>query len=165
MSDVIAEFSFVATSHGIVHGAPPFSHIFPPESLVLGSVGASKGAPTIFHADMEVTVVDIAIGVSKDTVTMEFASSKIAFVLVAKGIDVATSTFHRVLAPAPNVARSVDIGVHTVPVALVVVPFAFVGIARGILVGSLATEGSGLEVAFVLVAVSWSEGWQNEKKV
>ena len=157
MPDVVTELSFVSTSHGIEHGAPPFSHVFFPESLVLGPIGASKGAATIFHADMEVAVVDIAIGVAEDAATMELARSEITFVLVTEGINVVSSALHRVLTPATNVTRSIDIGIHTVSVALVVVPFAFVGIAGGILVGSLTAEGSSFEVAFVLVTVIWKE--------
>ena len=157
MPYIITELSFISTSHGIEHGAPPFSHVFFPEPLVLGPIGTSKGATAIFHADMEVAVVDIAIGVAEDTATMELARAKITFVLVTEGINVVSSALHRVLTPATNVTRSIDIGIHTVSVALVVVPFAFVGIVGGILVGSLTAEGSSFEVAFVLVTVIWKE--------
>ena len=151
MSDVIAELSFVSTSHGIEHGAPPCSHVFSPGSLVLGPIGASKSAAAIFHADMEVAVVDIAIGVAEDTAAVELARAEVTFVLVTEGINVVSSTLHRVLTPATNVTRSIDISIHTVSVALVIVPLAFVGITGGILVDSLTAEASSFEVAFVLV--------------
>ena len=151
--DVVQELSFVQASHGIVHGAPAVPPVVSPHTLVEGPIGALQVAATVLHAGMEVAVVDVAIGVAEDPMAVELAGPEVTLVLVAQGVNVAATAFHRVLTPVPGVARSSGVGEHPVSIALVVAPFAFVGVAGGVLVGSLAAEASSLEAALVLVTM------------
>lgn len=151
--DVVQELSFVQASHDIVHGAPAVSPVISPHTLVEGPIGALEVAATVLHAMMEVAVVNVAIGVAEDPMAVELAGPEVTLVLVAQGVNVAATAFHRVLTPVPGVARSSGVGEHPTSIALVVAPFAFVGVAGGVLVGSLAVEASSLEVTLVLVTL------------